>query len=389
MTKLEILEMIANGEGSGVEFKEESVDTVGLAEEMVALANFKGGTILLGVTDDGSIAGVQRKDIEEWIMNVSRDIVKPGIIPYYEQIKMDEDRIISLIKIDQGLSKPYYVERRGRKKYMIRVGSTKREATRDELGRLFQEAGVVHYDVAPVYGTSPEDLDVEKLKEYFVDIRELTADEVERQMNQLLLNTELAVRKEDQVLPTVAGILLFGKEPHRVLRQSGITAVRFKGEEMDYEAEDRKNVRGTLPEQVNDALRFVSRNTKTSSVMNGTRREDLPEYPVSAVREAVVNAVVHRNYSIQGSEIRLFIFKDRLEVRSPGKLPNAASIEKIEVGCSAVRNPILVEFMQHYGYVEKTGLGIPLKIIRQMLQHNGKKPELVETDEEFCVTLFV
>jgi len=166
MNKIEILEMIVNGESSGVEFKEEGIATIDLAEEIVAFSNFKGGTILIGVNDEGSILGIKRKDLEEWVMNICRDVVKPAIIPYYEQTKMDEGQIVGVVKIDQGVSKPYYVEREGRKKYLIRVGSTKREATREELGRLFQEAGIVHYDSTPIFGSSIEDLDWMLLKEY-------------------------------------------------------------------------------------------------------------------------------------------------------------------------------------------------------------------------------
>ena len=101
-----------------------------------------------------------------------------------------------------------------------------------------------------------------------------------------------------------------------------------------------------------------------------------------------MNAIVHRNYSIPGSRVQLFIFGDRLEIRSPGKLPNAVNLDRIKVGCSSFRNPILVGFMQHYGYVEKIGLGIPLKIIKGMIDHNGKMPKFEELDEEFRVTLY-
>jgi len=211
---------------------------------------------------------------------------------------------------------------------------------------------------------------------------------MEGRVNQLLINTELMVRREEKIFPTAAGILLFGKIPQKFLPQSGITAVKFKGKEMDYGMEDRKDIEGTLPGQVEDAIAFVQRNTKVSSTIEGIRRKDRPEYPVSVIREAVVNAVIHRNYSIAGSRIRLLIFEDRLKMRSPGKLPNAVSLDSIKVGCSSFRNPILVGFMQHYGYVEKIGLGIPLKIIKGMIDHNGKMPEFKELNEEFCVTLY-
>ena len=388
MTKIEILEMIVNGENSGVEFKEESFSTIDLAEEIVAFSNFKGGTILIGVSDEGSILGVKRKDLEEWVMNICRDVVKPAIIPYYEQTKMDEGQMVAVAKIDQGVSKPYYVEREGRKKYLIRVGSTKREATREELGRLFQETGIVHYDSTPIFGSSIDDLDRLLLKEYFLTKRGLDIEQMKGRINHLLINTELMVRREEKIFPTAAGILLFGKIPQKFLPQSGITAVKFKGKEMDYGMQDRKEVEGTLPAQVENAISFVQLNTKVSSTIEGIKRKDSPEYPVSVIREAIVNAVVHRNYSIAGSRVRLFIFDDRLEIRSPGKLPNAVNIDRIKVGCSSFRNPVLVGFMQHYGYVEKIGLGIPLKIIKGMVEHNGKMPKFQEIDEEFRVTLY-
>lgn len=389
MNKIEILEMIINGENSGVEFKEEGISTIELAEEIVAFSNFKGGAILIGVNDEGSILGVKRKDLEEWVMNICRDLVKPAIIPYYEQTKMDEGQIVAVVKIDQGVSKPYYVEKReGRKKYLIRVGSTKREATREELGRLFQEAGIVHYDSTPIFGSSIDDLDRLLLKEYFLNTRGIDIAQIKGRVDQLLINTELMVRREEKIFPTAAGILLFGKIPQKFLPQSGITAIRFKGKEMDYAMEDKKEIGGALPDQVEETISFVERNTKVSTALKGIKREDKPEYPVSVIREAIVNAVVHRNYSIAGSRVRLFIFEDRLEIRSPGRLPNTVSLDSIEVGCSSFRNPVLVGFMQHYGYVEKIGLGIPLKIIKGMIDHNGKRPKFEEVDEEFRVTLY-
>jgi len=206
MTKIEIQEMIGNGESSGVEFKEEGISSLDLAEEIVAFSNFKGGTILIGVDDEGSISGIKRRDLEEWVMNICRDMVKPAIIPYYEQVKMDGGQIVAVVRIDQGISKPYYVESHGRKKYMIRVGSTKREATRDELGRLFQEAGIVHYDISPIFGSSIDDLDWQKLKEYFLTTRGVNIEEMKGRINQLLINTELMVSREERVFPTAAGI---------------------------------------------------------------------------------------------------------------------------------------------------------------------------------------
>ncbi|MEW6095290.1 MAG: RNA-binding domain-containing protein [bacterium] len=388
MTKSEIYEIIKNGENSGVEFKQEEIKPLNLAEEIVSFANFKGGIILLGVKDDKAIIGIKRDDLEEWVMNICRDIVKPGIIPYYEEIELDEGKV-GVIKVDEGEAKPYYyVEDKNRKKYLIRVGSTNREASREELARLFQASGLIHYDMAYVPKTSIDDLNLEKLKEYFLQIRGIDIDTSKEYLPQLLVNSSLMTKTNTTTFLTVAGVLLFGKFPQKFMPQATITAVKFSGIQMDYDTEDRKEIKGTLQEQVDEAIAFVKRNTKTSSIMKGIQRTDKDEYPTSVIREAVVNAVIHRNYSIAGSPIRLFIFKDRLELKSPGRLPNTIDLEKIKIGCSYYKNPILVEFMQHYGYVEKMGLGIPIKIIKGMLDHNGKMPKFEEINEEFWVTLY-
>lgn len=189
-------------------------------------------------------------------------------------------------------------------------------------------------------------------------------------------------------MATVAGVLLFGRDTASVMPQSGITAVKFPGNTMDYDTEDRKEIEGTLPELVEEALRFVKRNTKTRSRMKGARRVDKDDYPGESVREVLVNGLVHRDYSVAGSRIRLFIYSDRFELRTPGPLPNMVDIEKIKAGCSYCRNPVLARFMQNYGYIERFGLGIPVKVIQRMMEYGSPEPEFEEIAGEFRVTLY-
>ncbi|MCI0556771.1 MAG: ATP-binding protein, partial [Anaerolineae bacterium] len=141
MFKAELFEIIANGENSGVEFKRDDIRPEQLAKEIVALANFQGGRVLLGVEDDGTIAGIQRDNLEEWVMNVIQDKVHPLILPFYEEIKIDEDSTVAVISLPQGISKPYVVRDGGAEKVYIRVGSTSRLATREQQMRLFELGG--------------------------------------------------------------------------------------------------------------------------------------------------------------------------------------------------------------------------------------------------------
>jgi len=130
MLKTELFEIIANGENSGIEFKRDNVRPEQLAREVVAMANFHGGKIVLGVEDDGSISGVQRPNLEEWVMQVVLDKIHPMILPYYEEVKLNDDKTVAVISFPQGVSKPYVVRNRGREDVYIRAGSTTRLATR-------------------------------------------------------------------------------------------------------------------------------------------------------------------------------------------------------------------------------------------------------------------
>lgn len=384
MKSQEVVDIIAEGESATVEFKEDAVRTERLAREVVAFANGIGGKIILGVSDRGKIVGVTKRNTEEWVMNICRNNCRPAIVPTsFEEIKVKSKRI-AILTITRGVDKPYET---GDRCY-VRVGTTVRQATREERGRLYLASGTFYYDTFPVAGTSMGDLDPEKTRDYFAAYRSLDTSTLGAKLEKLLVNTQLMREQDGSIVATVAGVLLFGRDTASVMPQSGITAVKFPGNTMDYDTEDRKEIEGTLPELVEEALRFVKRNTKTRSRMKGARRVDKDDYPGESVREVLVNGLVHRDYSVAGSRIRLFIYSDRFELRTPGPLPNTVDIEKIKAGCSYCRNPVLARFMQNYGYIERFGLGIPVKVIQRMMEYGSPEPEFEEIAGEFRVTLY-
>lgn len=170
MLKAELLEIIANGENSGVEFKRDDICPEQLAKEIVAMANFQGGRLLLGVEDDGTIIGIQRRDLEEWVMNIVQDKIHPMILPFYEEVRLDEVTSVAVISFPQGISKPYVVRDRGREEIYIRVGSTSRLATREQQMRLFELGGMLHTELMPVPRTDMSCLDQARLQNYLQDI---------------------------------------------------------------------------------------------------------------------------------------------------------------------------------------------------------------------------
>jgi ATP-dependent DNA helicase RecG len=404
MTRTELLEIIKNGESSGVEFKRDTIDNRALAKEIVAFANLAGGRIFLGVEDEGSISGITRPNLEEWVMSACRDKIRPELIPYFEIIRdVEPGKDVAVVLVDRGWS-VHNLWHNNHRNYYIRVGSQSREASPEELERIFQQRGAFRLEVRPVSGSSLKDLDLRRLRDYFVGIRQqdVPGDEETEEWERLLLNTEIMAEENHHKAVTAAGLLLFGLNPNRFLPQAGIDAVAYPGKEKDYTAKERSALRGAMTMLhyankkeimesglVEEAIYFVRRSTNVKTYLeDGIRRKDRWDYPEEVVREAVVNALVHRDYLLSGTNIELSIYSDRLEITSPGRLPNGITPDRMRTGCRASRNQLIKDVMRDYGYLEHMGMGIPRKIIKGMLQHNGTEPDLIEDGESFTLRLW-
>jgi len=396
-THTELLEIISNGENSGVEFKRDVLQNYDLAKELVAFSNLRGGMVLLGVEDDGSISGITRPDIEEWVMTTCRDKIRPAIIPFFEVVRdVQPGKNVAIVRVTTGFD-VHSLWHNNANRYYIRVGTQSREATPEELARLFQQRGLIRAELRPVSGATMADLDRRRLSDYFTHIRQqpVPPDEDEAAWRGLLINTEIMT--EEGV--TVGGMLLFGQTPNRFLPQSGVDAVAFPGTQKDYAARERVALRGPLTPLlgatgllvenglVEQALDFVRRNTPVTAALENGRRIEKPTYPPDVLRESVVNALIHRDYLLSSTDIELAVYNDRLEIISPGRLPNGITPDRMRTGCRSARNQLIKDVMRDYRYLEHLGMGVPFKIIRGMLAHNGKEPELIAEDERFTLRL--
>ncbi|MGA2108906.1 MAG: ATP-binding protein [Syntrophorhabdales bacterium] len=401
MTRTELLELTKNGENSGIEFKRDTIDNRALAKELVAFANLQGGSVLLGVADDGTIVGNTRDRLEEWVMTACRDKIRPEIIPYFEVLRdVEPDKDVAVVTVERGWS-VHCVWHDNHRAYYVRVGTVSREASPEELERLFQQRGAFRLEIRPVSGTSIEDLDMRRIRDYFRRVRgqKTPEDDDVGGWQNLLINTEFLSEETSRAPATVAGLLLFSSNPNKFLPQAGIDAVAYAGKEKDYAAKERLTIRGPLTPLfgsegllenglVEQAVEFLRRNVGVSAVLaDGARRAERLDYPEEAVREAVVNALVHRDYLLSSTDIEISIYEDRLEVISPGRLPNGITPERMVVGCRAARNQLLKDVMRDYGYLEHMGMGVPRKIVKKMLEENGTMPELIEDGERFFVRL--
>lgn len=402
MLRSELFEILANRENSGVEFKRDDLRSEQLGKEIVALANLNGGRILLGVEDDGTISGIQRPNLQEWVLNVFRDKVHPQIIPFYEEIQVDDKRV-AVISFSQGISKPYVLRNNGREEIYVRMGDRSELASREQQARLFALGGMLHAEVMPVSGSALDSLDIARLADYLQNI--LKDPEVpttpEAWTRRLKGMGFLADGPDNQPVCTLAGLLLFGLAPRRTLRQSGIRLLAFDGLDKGYralldtvldgpmvgrwqmDAGERIFVDGGLIERfVELAIPFLK--LESDEVDGGFRREANWLYPRDAVREAVVNALIHRDWT-RSVDIEIGFYSDRLEINSPGSMQNSMTIEKMKAGQRSPRNPILVEVMRDYGYVDARGMGVRTKIIPLMRSQNGTDP-VFELTEDFLKT---
>ena len=384
LNQQELIEIINKGENPYVEFKEEKIKPNDLAGEIVSFANMEGGTIIIGVSDDGIIKGVSIEDIEERIMNICRNNCIPNRIPIYQEIVIDGAKVV-VLTIPKGINKPYYTVDN---KYYIRVGTTKRIASREELMRLFQASGAVHFDISPVEGTTKKDLNMDLIRDYFLKYNMFDLyEETEEAVDRILVNADILREGANTKECTVGGLLIFGKKVDDKLPQNGISFAHFRGNNITEELIDKKQIVGNLPDIVEQALVVIKNNIKTPSTIVGAVREEKEIYPTVVLREALVNAVVHRNYSIIGSKIRVLMFSDRIEFHSPGKLPNTVTIDKMKIGVSYSRNPFLVKYMENLRYIDQLGRGIPM-IIKNMKNLGAREPELKEIGEEFVLTIY-
>lgn len=401
MTRSELLELIANGENSGVEFKRGELRPEQLAKEAVAFANFQGGRILLGMDDDGTITGIQRPDFEHWVMDtVFGRYIHPMIIPFYEEVQIDERHRVAVVTVSQGTAKPYVVRDRECEIVYIRIGSTSRAATREQQARLYALGGMLHAELLPVSGSGLADLGRDRLADYLTAIMgDKTLPDGDKGWCERLCGLGLMVEREDgPAVCTIAGLVLFGHAPRRLLHQAGIRWMAFEADGKSYKALDDRLIDGPLValrkaapgggtviaeqgllERLVDAMRpFVSEDEET--VDAAMRRERIWSYPVEALREALINAAAHRDWT-RHEEIEVTRYANRLEILSPGALQNTMTVEKMVAGQRSPRNSLIIEVLRDYGYVDARGMGIRNKIIPLLLEQNGNAPEFTATED--------
>ena len=388
------------GEDSNWEFKEvqfagtrpRSPSRDDWADEIAAFANANGGVLLCGVTDEGEVPGMSRDQIVEldsFLVEISSDSIRPAVRIRTHHRQLPDGKRLLLVDVPEGDS-----QHDSPGGSFIRVGGSKRRMTSDERLRLAQRRGqarFLSYDEQTVLGTGFKTLDESLWKP-------LLSTEGAAEPESALVKLALLANDEDGILRcTVAGVLLCTRNPEQWLPNAGITATRYRGRDRASGQIDAQEITGPLNRQITEAVDFAVKNMHVAA-RKRPERVDLPQYSERVLFEALVNAVVHRDYSMRGGRIRLSMFEDRLEVQSPGSLPNNLTVESMATR-QATRNEALTSVLARMPVggvqgsndrryiMERRGDGVPI-ILRETQELCGKLPEYRLIDNsEVCLII--
>jgi predicted HTH transcriptional regulator len=371
---------IINGESDRIEFKEQiPKDASKIVRTVVAFSNTQGGRIILGVSDDRRIVGVDgdpfkaRDQAIDIIMNGCSPTVCPSSF-----ITTIDGKSLVVIEVPPGTSRPYCLKGESPEQgALVRVSASNRPPSNGMLKELMLEGERKSYDEIAYIGRYDDlEASIRDLCEY------LSEKAGKRTDANKLVNMGLLIESGNDVVPTRAFMLLTTNPYHH----ASVKCARFRGRNM-VEFIDRKEFAGPLMEQVEKAAGFVMDHINLSSVISGLYRKDVPEIPPEAIRELITNAVIHRSYSIDSENTFVSVFDDRVEITSPGMMPRGMSIENIMVGRSNPRNPVIARFFKEAGLVEGWGSGV-IRAFSLCESFGLRRPVIQELDDVVRVTIF-
>lgn len=357
MNAVELKEIISTGETSKVQFKSEITHNDAFAAEMVAMSNSLGGLILLGVKDKmGDIVGVNlQSNLNERIANVATNNVNPPVYINTEVVIVDDElhSKVLVVHVPEGVNKPY---KDNNGAIWLKQGSDKRRVTDNiEIMRLFQQSGNLLADEMTIFGTSIDDIDQRKFEDYFIKEFEKSIKEKGLSYKQALQAKKIL--RNEKI--TLAGLLFFGKAPQLIKPAFTIKAVSFFGNDIAGNKYRSKpgDLTGTIPELFDKGMNFITSNLDYLQSGKSFNSQGKLEVSRIALEEILQNALVHRDY-FKNAPVRLLIFDNRIEIISPGKLPNSLTVEEIKFGNPVIRNNQIVAFSSHTLPYSGLGSGI-------------------------------
>jgi predicted HTH transcriptional regulator len=343
MEALELVEIIRRGEDGRNQFKENLFKASDFAADLVAFSNTSGGRIIIGVNDKiNDIQGLTPDDIRrlnQLLANAATNNVIPSVNIETENFTVD-NKLLLVVTVREGISKPYS-DNNG--VFWMKNGSDKRKVTsREEMQRMFQKSGLVYADEVPISGSTFADIDYRHFQDFYKKQynEDLSNEGASESLGQLLSNLNLV----DNHQLNLAGLMLFAKNPQKYRPAFVVKAVSFIGNDSaGTKYRDSEDISGCISELHKKTMSFILRNLRKVQGDKGFNSEGTLEISQDAIEEIVVNMILHRDYFIS-SPWRVMIFDNRVEIISPGSLPNTLTVDKVKKGVSIMRNPIIASF---------------------------------------------
>ncbi len=375
---MSLLNAIQGGEGKSVEFKEELPSSQAIAKTVIAFSNTAGGKLIIGVNDQGEVTGLKPDvdilELQDKVASVIYDNCYPNVLPDIYTTIID-NKVLLVIEVYRGNLLPYYLKKYGKNEgAYIRIGATNRKASYENILELERQRMNLSFDQEVNREVDFHSLDLSPILDRFTKANKSLDKSV-------MKNLKLVLEDNNTIYPSNGLLILLGKFEHVRMKCS-----RFKGTTMDVFL-DRKEYMGDLFTQLENAENFIKNYIKLSSEIKGLQREDQYELPIEAIRESLVNAVVHRDYSNDGRDIKVGIYDDVVNIVSPGAFPSTITQEDLLEGRSEIRNKVIARVFKELNYIEQWGSGI--RRIKSSCKARGlKEPEIVEKGDFVDVSLY-
>lgn len=365
-----ISELIRGGEGKTLEFKRDTSSPRNLLKTLVAFANTAGGRIIIGVADKtGEPVGIDNPlDEEERLCSMIADSIRPRLVPNVEMTTVDGKTLL-MVEVFLSSSRPHHFLSEGPEKGVyVRLGSSNRHADRELIGELRRSSEGISFDELPMPQLSMQNLALEAIGRTFAGIHEID--------EQTLLTLRLLVKEQGKNVPTKGGILLFGRDRLAHFPDCWVQCGRFIGTDKA-RIFDHIELEEPLPVLVNSIMLFLRKHAMRGADFSEIRRRDVWSIPLEPLREAVINALVHADWSQRGAPVRVAFFDDRIEIENPGIMPPGMTVEDMRQGVSKIRNPVIARVFRELHLIEQWGSGVP-RIFRETAEAGFPSPSIVE-----------
>ena len=375
-----ISNLIDNPESKTLEFKRDLSSPRSVLRTLVAFANSAGGHLIIGVADDRKIIGVENPlDEEERLSNLIADSISPRLVPSIEMITV-EGKTLLVVEVFLSGMRPHFLKAEGQQSgTYVRLGSTNRLADPQLIAELQRGVAGVSFDALPMPELTLDALDLKAIAKDFEGRNSID----ERTLQSL----RIMVKEQGKLVPSQGGILLYGLDRRQFFDDAWIQCGRFMGDDKA-DIFDHIDIHSPLPKAVDEIMLFLKKHAMRGADFSEIRRKDIWSIPVKILREVVINALVHADYSHQGSPIRVAFFDNRIEIESPGLLLPGLTVEDIKQGVSQIRNPVIARVFRELELVEQWGSGIP-GIFRIAKAENLPEPTIEELAGRVRFTLIL